>query len=99
MELEASGPKSVVSGGEVANRDAPRLVVASLHIKTHFNHSSQANEVVSAGVVYLNNAKVSVSLLEPLLGFPPLLVYGQGRTGWSLRLDSNRSLGGGGGFW
>jgi len=57
-ELEVSGPKDVVAGGEVANRDAPRLVVASLHVKTHVNPATQSNEIVSASVVSMGGVKV-----------------------------------------
>lgn len=59
VELEVSGPKAVVTGGEVSNRDVPPLVVASLHIKTHINPSTNANEIVAVSVLYTNHAKVS----------------------------------------
>eukprot|EP00951_Prasinocladus_malaysianus_P018399 scaffold146937_cov44-Prasinocladus_malaysianus.AAC.2 len=70
-ELEVSGYKSVIAGGDVANRPVPPLVVASLHVQTHINPGSHANEVVAASVVSLSNVKVTSTPVHfTLLDFP-----------------------------
>ena len=67
IELEVSGPKSVVTGGEVENRDVPPLTVASLHVKTHVNPSSHTNEIIAAGVVSLTGVKTFFSQVSVVL--------------------------------